>query len=90
MVGGRMHACAGVTGILNYDIKFREPTPKSIAFVSAFAKHTGDFAGLSPVDLRVLALAHTFTVERNGGGSINELPEVNPKKEKKKEKKKTK
>ena len=24
--------------------------------------------------LQVLALAHTFTVERNGGGSINELP----------------
>lgn len=45
-------------GVLPYDINYREPTPASIKFVSDFAKLTGDYSGLSSVDLRVLVRMH--------------------------------
>eukprot|EP00041_Stephanoeca_diplocostata_P029936 m.893446 g.893446 ORF g.893446 m.893446 type:complete len:838 (-) comp23660_c1_seq2:1264-3777(-) len=61
-------------GVLPYDINYREPTPASIKFVSDFAKLTGDYGGLSSVDLRVLALTHTLTVERNGTEGVNDAP----------------
>ena len=46
------------------DLQVREPTDKAIQDVIAFAKQTGDYAGLSTVDLQVLAL--TLDLEREG------------------------
>lgn len=46
------------------DLKVREPSDKAIQDVIAFAKQTGDYAGLSTVDLQVLAL--TLDLEREG------------------------
>lgn len=46
------------------DLQVREPTEKSIQDIIAFAKQTGDYAGLSTVDLQVLAL--TLDLEREG------------------------
>jgi len=46
------------------DLKIREPSDKAIQDVIAFAKQTGDYAGLSTVDLQVLGL--TLDLEREG------------------------
>ena len=40
--------------VLPYELKFRDPTPTSLAAVSAAAKESGDFSSLSAVDLQVL------------------------------------
>lgn len=45
----------------------RQPRDASIAFVTDFARKTGDGAVLSRVDLLVAALAYEVEVERNGG-----------------------
>eukprot|EP00040_Diaphanoeca_grandis_P039173 m.258340 g.258340 ORF g.258340 m.258340 type:complete len:625 (-) comp36445_c0_seq1:111-1985(-) len=65
-----------LAGVLPYTITFRQPHPKSIRFVSEFSKLTGDYGGLSAVDLKVLALAHTYCVEFNGEESINKQPKL--------------
>ena len=39
--------------ILPYELKFRDPSAKSISAVSKAAKESGDFASLSAVDLQV-------------------------------------
>jgi RNA-binding protein NOB1 len=65
-----------MAGVLPYELKFREPTPRSMGIVAEFARETGDFHGLSAVDLKVLALTHTLTVERNGDGGINTKPVI--------------
>lgn len=47
------------------DLKVRDPTDKSIQEIIAFSKQTGDYAGLSTVDLQVLALALDLEKEGN-------------------------
>ena len=42
--------------ILPYELKFRDPSAKSISAVSNAAKESGDFASLSAVDLQVIIL----------------------------------
>lgn len=49
-----------------FEIETRDPTPVALQAVSAFAKKTGDYAFLSPVDLRVLALVYTLEAEKKG------------------------
>ncbi|KAK4198863.1 Nin one binding Zn-ribbon like-domain-containing protein [Triangularia verruculosa] len=48
-------------------IKLRTPGPESMAFVTAFARRTGDLQVLSKPDLQLLALTYELEVERNGG-----------------------
>lgn len=48
-------------------LKQRTPSPKSVAFLSEFARKTGDRTVLSRTDLEVLALAYEVECERNGG-----------------------
>ncbi|KAL4927782.1 rRNA-binding endoribonuclease [Aspergillus undulatus] len=48
-------------------LKQRSPSPKSVAFLSEFARKTGDRAVLSRTDLEVLALAYEVECERNSG-----------------------
>lgn len=54
----------------------REPTGEAVDFVVRFSKATGDFAALSRVDLRVLALAWMLEKETNGGKYLKEAPVV--------------
>lgn len=42
-----------MAGPLPYELKFREPHPRSIKAVADFARETGDLHGLSAVDLKV-------------------------------------
>ncbi|CAP73280.1 uncharacterized protein PODANS_2_6770 [Podospora anserina S mat+] len=48
-------------------IKLRTPKPESMAFVTGFARRTGDLQVLSKPDLQLLALTYELEVERNGG-----------------------
>ncbi|XP_071824065.1 RNA-binding protein NOB1-like isoform X2 [Apostichopus japonicus] len=61
--------------VLPYDLRFREPSTESIQFVSDFARKTGDYGSLSPVDIQVMALAHQMTKERIGTDHLKRLPE---------------
>jgi len=58
--------------VLPYELKFRDPSPASLAAVSAAAKESGDFASLSPVDLQVLALTYEITREQDPDKEIRE------------------
>merc|ERR1711970_623027 len=58
--------------VLPYDLKFRDPSAKSISAVSKAAKESGDFASLSAVDLQVLALTYELTQEFDPEKSIRE------------------
>lgn len=60
--------------VLPYDITFKEPTPESYHAVVEFSKKTGDFVSLSPVDLRVLALAYQLEKENVGTEHIRHEP----------------
>ncbi|KAJ3066238.1 Nin1 binding protein [Podochytrium sp. JEL0797] len=56
------------------NIKTRIPSDESVAAVSAFAKKTGDFAVLSSVDLKVLALTWMMEKEKNGVEHLRKEP----------------
>lgn len=58
--------------VLPYELKFRDPSAKSISAVSKAAKESGDFASLSAVDLKVLALTYELTVEHDMEKQIRE------------------
>jgi len=58
--------------VLPYELKFRDPTPTSLAAVSAAAKESGDFSSLSAVDLQVLALTYELTRETDPDKEIRE------------------
>jgi RNA-binding protein NOB1 len=48
-------------------LTLRSPSPKSIKFVSDFARRTGDLQVLSRPDLHLIALTYELECERNGG-----------------------
>lgn len=54
-----------------FELVYKEPSPESLRAIVAFAKKTGDFASLSAVDIRVLAL--TWTVEKEIKGTVEHL-----------------
>ena len=56
------------------DIQVREVDPAAIAHVSKFAKLTGDFAKLSAVDMKVLALTYQLERQFCGTEHLNEKP----------------
>ena len=56
------------------DIQVREVDPAAIAHVSKFAKLTGDFAKLSAVDMKVLALTYQLERQFCGTAHLNEKP----------------
>jgi len=58
--------------ILPYELKFRDPSAKSISAVSKAAKESGDFASLSAVDLQVLALTYELTIQFDPEKSLRE------------------
>ncbi|GAA5978898.1 hypothetical protein JCM10908_002726 [Rhodotorula pacifica] len=58
----------------NEGFQVRDPTPESVAKITAFARKTGDLAVLSSADIRVLALCLTLELEENGTWRVREFP----------------
>jgi RNA-binding protein NOB1 len=48
-------------------LTIRQPSPASMAFVTEFARRTGDLPVLSRPDLQIIALTYELECERNGG-----------------------
>jgi RNA-binding protein NOB1 len=53
---------------LNVKLNIRQPSPEAYNKVIAFSKKTGDYASLSAVDLKVIALTLTLETEVHGTG----------------------
>ena len=62
--------------MLPVDLEVRTPSDKAMRAVSSFAKQTGDFAALSLVDLKVMALAYDLECQNNGQTFIRQSPKV--------------
>jgi RNA-binding protein NOB1 len=60
--------------LLRDAVVVRAPSAAGMDAVVRFAKATGDYAALSRVDLRVLALAWTAEMEMNGGMFLRDEP----------------
>lgn len=60
--------------VLPYSLQVREPDSEVLAKVTNFAKKTGDFASLSLVDLKVLALTYQLEKEHVGTEHLREEP----------------
>merc|ERR1719309_520033 len=43
-----------------FDIMYKQPTSEAVRFISEFARKTGDYASLSAVDIRVLAVTYDW------------------------------
>lgn len=54
-----------------YEIFIQEPSKQSLQIVSECSKKTGDYAALSAVDLKILALTHDLHVQECGSDKLN-------------------
>ncbi|CAF0770329.1 unnamed protein product [Rotaria sordida] len=63
--------------VVLYTLKFKEPSVDAIRFVTNYAKKTGDYAFLSAVDLRLLALTYQLYQEIVGTENLNLEPKIN-------------
>lgn len=79
--------------VMLYTLKFKEPSTDAIRFgkiggfflgemlwwflVTNYAKKTGDYAALSAVDLRLLALTYQLYQENVGTENLNLEPKIN-------------
>jgi len=77
-----------------FDIMYKQPTSEAVRFISEFARKTGDYASLSAVDIRVLAVTYDLVVEKLGTSHLRKEPVINkttkfyhPKEDKEKENK---
>ncbi|XP_074604380.1 RNA-binding protein NOB1 [Brevipalpus obovatus] len=52
---------------LPYTIKYREPKTEDVKFIADFARKTGDYASLSAVDLKLIALTYMLDKEAHNG-----------------------
>jgi len=60
--------------MLPVDLEVRTPSERAMHAVSSFAKQTGDFAALSLVDLKVMALSYDLELQMNGQQFLRESP----------------
>eukprot|EP00012_Vannella_robusta_P002965 CAMPEP_0206189670 /NCGR_PEP_ID=MMETSP0166-20121206/4302_1 /ASSEMBLY_ACC=CAM_ASM_000260 /TAXON_ID=95228 /ORGANISM="Vannella robusta, Strain DIVA3 518/3/11/1/6" /LENGTH=398 /DNA_ID=CAMNT_0053605621 /DNA_START=1062 /DNA_END=2259 /DNA_ORIENTATION=- len=60
------------SGVL--EVKLRGPHPDALQRTVDFCKATGDYAALSAVDIKVIALAVTVEMEKNGMKFLKEIP----------------
>lgn len=60
--------------VLPYDLKFQEPTPENIKYVTEFSKKTGDYPSLSAVDIQVIALTYQLEKQNVGTDHLNKDP----------------
>lgn len=70
-VHARYFSCREMLANAPFELIYKDPTPESLKAVMDFSRKTGDFASLSAVDIRVLAL--TWTVENEVKGGVSHL-----------------
>merc|ERR1719431_2573273 len=58
------------------DISYRQPSADAVKKVSDFARKTGDYASLSAVDIRVLAVTYDLEVEMVGTSHLRSEPVI--------------
>ncbi|CAB4424919.1 unnamed protein product [Rhizophagus irregularis] len=63
---------------ISFDLQIKVPSDEALREVVNFSKKTGDFASLSVVDLRVLALTYMLEVETNGTKRLRKEPIKKP------------
>ncbi|XP_076816853.1 RNA-binding protein NOB1-like [Clavelina lepadiformis] len=63
--------------VLPYELNFKEPSSSSIQKVIEASKKSGDYASLSSVDIKVLALTYELTVQHKGADDIKDNIENN-------------
>nr|CAG8588308.1 1399_t:CDS:2 [Entrophospora candida] len=56
---------------ISFDIKLKRPSDSALREVMNFSKKTGDFANLSVVDFKVLALTYMIESETNGADNLH-------------------
>ncbi|XP_034475842.1 RNA-binding protein NOB1 [Drosophila innubila] len=62
--------------VLPFDLQVREPRPESVKYCVEFAKKTGDYASLSGIDLKVIALTYELEADMLGTEHLRSEPVV--------------
>ncbi|KAL7743315.1 hypothetical protein ACLKA6_012477 [Drosophila palustris] len=62
--------------VLPFDLQVREPRPESVKHCVEFAKKTGDYASLSGIDLKVIALTYELEADELGTDHLRSEPVV--------------
>jgi len=62
--------------VMPLDISYRQPSADAVKKVSDFARKTGDYASLSAVDIRVLAVTYDLEVEMVGTSHLRSEPVI--------------
>jgi len=62
--------------VMPFDITYMQPSAEAVKKVSDFARKTGDYASLSAVDIRVLAVTYELEVEKVGTTHLRTEPLV--------------
>ncbi|CAJ0840438.1 9375_t:CDS:2 [Entrophospora sp. SA101] len=62
---------------ISFDIKLKRPSDSALREVMNFSKKTGDFANLSVVDFKVLALTYMIESETNGADNLHSVTDAN-------------
>jgi len=63
--------------VMPFDLTYRQPSAEAVKKISDFARKTGDYASLSAVDIRVLAVTYDLEVEKVGTAHLRTEPVVN-------------
>merc|ERR1719320_448128 len=58
------------------DLSYRQPSAEAVKKISDFARKTGDYASLSAVDIRVLAVTYALEVEMVGTSHLRSEPVI--------------
>merc|ERR1719250_1871 len=58
------------------DLSYRQPSAEAVKKISDFARKTGDYASLSAVDIRVLAVTYDLEVEMVGTSHLRSEPVI--------------
>jgi len=62
--------------VMPFDMTYRQPSVEGVKKISDFARKTGDYASLSVVDIRVLAVAYDLEVEKVGSSHLRTEPVI--------------
>jgi len=60
--------------VMPFDLTFKQPSAEAVKKISDFARKTGDYASLSAVDIRVLAVTYDLEVEHVGSAHLRSEP----------------
>lgn len=62
--------------VLPYDLQVREPRPESVKHCVEFSKKTGDYASLSGIDIKVIALTYELEADNVGTSHLRTEPVI--------------